>query len=198
MLNKNLCTIVSSLEVWSHMFVIAYGPKAHVRTLLGVPKSKCYMMFMCSSCLHVCERCFGLTGYNADRKFKLPLPLPVLLPKRSTDTVKYLERYDPNFTIRMCLSYRRGHISTYEEPLPRRVENSKLDEYQLRQQYPCAQDVPNFCFYVRRTTSIDETMVIQTMRQHFGGDVGIMTFKESTEAYDEKSEARIRWYQLQE
>ncbi|KAK3811488.1 MAG: hypothetical protein JOS17DRAFT_842844 [Linnemannia elongata] len=168
MVNKNFCAIVSSLEVWSLMFVIAYGPKAHLRTLVGVPRSKCYMMFMCSSSLHVCERCFGLTGYNMDSKSKFPLPIPVLLPKRSTDTVKYLgERFDPNFTIRMCLSCRQGHISTYEEPLPRRAENSKLDEY-------------------------------QTMRRHFGGDVGITAFKESTEAYDEKTEARIRWYQLQE
>ncbi|KAH7054857.1 hypothetical protein BKA57DRAFT_501389 [Linnemannia elongata] len=184
MVNKNFCVIVSSLDVWSRMFVIAYGPKAHLRTLVGVPRSKSYMMFMCSSSVHVCERCFGRTGYNAGSKFKLPLPIPVLLPKRSTDTVKYLgER------VTSLPTKNRSHDT---------LKNSKLDEYQLHQQYPCAQDVSGFRFHVRRTASIDETMVIQTMRQHFGGDVGITAFKESTEAYDEKTEVRIRWYQLQE
>ncbi|KAK3805450.1 MAG: hypothetical protein JOS17DRAFT_781357 [Linnemannia elongata] len=203
MVNKNFCAIVSSLEVWSHMFVIAYGPKAHLRTLVGVSKSKSYMMFMCSSSLHICERCFGLTGYNVDGKFRLPLPIPVLLPKRSTDTVKYLgERFEPNFTIRMCLFCRQNHISIYEEPLPRCAENSKLDEYQVRQQYPCTRVIPSFRHFLsglfRQTTSIDEAIVLQSMRRHFGGDVGIKAFKESTEVYDEKTEARIRWYQLQE
>ncbi|KAG0287551.1 hypothetical protein BGZ96_008538 [Linnemannia gamsii] len=142
MVNKNFCAIVSSLKVWSHMFVIAYGTKAHLRSPVGVPKSKSYMMFMCSSSLHVCERCFCLTGYNADSKYKLLLSIPILLPKRSTDGVKHLGE--------------------------------------------------------RITTSVDETIVIETMRRHFGGDVGISAFKESTEAYDEKTETRIRWYQLQE
>jgi hypothetical protein len=158
------------------------------------------MMFMCSSSLHVCERCFCLTGYNADSKYKLPLSIPILLPKRSTDEVKYLgERFDPNFTIRMCLSCRQGHLSIYEEPLPRRAVNSKLTEYQLRQQYPCGQGIPSLGrLFNRITTSVDETIVIETMRLHFGGDVGIAAFKESTEAYDDKTEARIRCYQLQE
>ncbi|KAF9123817.1 hypothetical protein BG015_005237 [Linnemannia schmuckeri] len=99
MVNKNLNSIVSLLEVWSRMFAVAHGPKAHLRPLLGISKSKSYMMFMCSSSLHVCERCFA---------------------------------------------------------------------------------------------------AIKCMRRQFGGDVGMEAYNESTKEYDKKTEARIRWYQLQE
>ncbi|KAG0338837.1 hypothetical protein BG005_003614, partial [Podila minutissima] len=46
MVNKNFNSIVSLLKVWSRMFTIAHGPKAHLRPLLGIPKSKSYMTFM--------------------------------------------------------------------------------------------------------------------------------------------------------
>ncbi|KAG0008918.1 hypothetical protein BGZ82_004351, partial [Podila clonocystis] len=100
MVNKNLSSIVSSLEVGPICLPSLMDPKAQLQTLLGILKSKSYMMFMCSSSLHVCERCFGLTEFNADELFKLPLPIPILLPRRSTDAVTYLgERYDLNWTI---------------------------------------------------------------------------------------------------
>ncbi|KAG0060788.1 hypothetical protein BGZ89_011964 [Linnemannia elongata] len=152
MVDKNLSEIVSSLEVWTRMFQAAHGSKAQLRPLMCIPRFKnSYMIFMCASSLHVCEKCFGLTGYNAIKLYMLPLPLPVLLPRRSTDAIKYVgDRFDPNWTIRMCLPCRQGHISDFEEP------------------------------------------------QLFGGDIGIKAFKESTELWDEKTETRIRWYQLQE
>ncbi|KAF8925968.1 hypothetical protein BGZ47_002947 [Haplosporangium gracile] len=97
MVNKNLNSIVSLLGIWSRMFAIAYGPKAHLRPLLGIPKFKSYMRFMCASSFHVCERCFDLTEYNAGNLSKMPLPMPILLPRRSTDATTYLgERFDPN------------------------------------------------------------------------------------------------------
>ncbi|KAF9899810.1 hypothetical protein EC991_008316, partial [Linnemannia zychae] len=191
MVNKKFCAIVSSLEVWSIMFVTAYGPKAHLRTLAGVPRSKCYMIFMCSSSLHVCERCFGLTGYNADSKFKLPLPIPVLLPKRSTDTAKYLgARYDPSFTIRMCLTCRQGHIHILEEPLPL-CAGVKLYASQLYGQYPCGSSVSDFRGHFQRFGTIEEAVAIEVMRRHFGGDVGMAAFNVPAKAYHEKTHARI-------
>ncbi|KAF9371248.1 hypothetical protein CPB97_002126 [Podila verticillata] len=197
MVNKKLNAIVSSLEDWSRMFAVAHGPKAHLRPLVGILRSKSYMVFMCSSSLHICERCFGLTRYNADNLSKLPLPIPILLPRRSTDTITYLgERFDPNWTIRMCLPCRQGHILEYEEPLPRLAEKSQLDWHQLRQKYPCTQQVLEF-IYLPRGKLVDEVTVIKHMRRHLGGDVGIEASKASTRAYDEKTEAKIRWYQLQ-
>ncbi|KAI1289095.1 hypothetical protein EDD11_009437 [Mortierella claussenii] len=196
MVNKNLRSIVSSLEVWSRMFVIAYGPKAHLRPLVGIPKSKSYMMFMCSSSLHVCEKCFGLTGYNVKDLSKLPLPIPILLPRQSTDMMMYLgERFDPGWTIRMCLSCRRGYILSFEEPFPRFVEKNQLSPVCLRQKYPCAQEVPELYRFGKK---IDEITAIKYMRRHFGGNIGVEAYKVSAEAYDEKTEARIRWYQLQD
>ncbi|KAF9582436.1 hypothetical protein BGW38_000215, partial [Lunasporangiospora selenospora] len=49
---KAFNSVVSSLDVWSTMFATACGPKAHLRALAGIPKSKSYMIFMCSSSLH--------------------------------------------------------------------------------------------------------------------------------------------------
>lgn len=97
MVNKNLNAIVSSFEVWRRMFYVAHGPKAQLRQLIRIPKTKSsYMMFMCASSHHVCEKCFSLTGYNAGKLYKLPLPIPVILPRRSTDVIKYVgDRADP-------------------------------------------------------------------------------------------------------
>ncbi|KAG0053367.1 hypothetical protein BGZ83_001261 [Gryganskiella cystojenkinii] len=93
LVDKRLNAIVSSLEVWSHMFAVAHGPEAHLRPLAGISRSKSYMIFMCSSSLHVCEKCYGLTAYNADNLSDLPLPMPILLPRRSKDTtIKYLDQ----------------------------------------------------------------------------------------------------------
>jgi len=195
MVNKNFNSIVSLLEVWSRMFTIAHGPKAHLRPLLNIPKSKSYMTFMCSSSLHVCERCFGLTEYNAGNLSRLPLPIPILLPRRSTDATTYLgERFDPDWTVRMCLSCRQGHILNLEEPFPRLAHKNQLNTLQLRRKYPCSQEVPK----LPRGKTIDEKADIKCMRLHFGGDVGVEAYNESTEEHDEKTEARIRWYQLQE
>ncbi|KAF9278310.1 hypothetical protein BGZ88_000639, partial [Linnemannia elongata] len=91
MVNKTLNVIVSSLMVWPRMFYAAHGPKAQLRPLVSISGLKSsYMMFMCASSLHVCEKCFGLTEYNADKAYMLPLPIPVLLPRRSTDAIKYV------------------------------------------------------------------------------------------------------------
>ncbi|KAG0066010.1 hypothetical protein BGZ90_001571 [Linnemannia elongata] len=195
MVNKNFNSIVSSLEVWSRMFAVAHGPKAHLRPLLNIPKSKSYMTFMCSSSLHVCESCFHLTEYNAGNLSKLPLPIPILLPRRSTNVATYLgEKFDPDWTIRMCLSCRQGHILNREEPFPRLAHKNYLTVHQLRAKYPCAKDVLD----LPRGKVIDEIAAIKCMRLQFGGDVGVEAYNESTDEYDKKTEARIRWYQLQE
>ena len=132
------------MKVWSHMFSLAYGPKAVLRPLVIIPRFKSsYMMFMCASSLHVCEKCFGLTKFNACNLSNLPLPIPVLLPRRSADTVKYVgDRFDPEWTIRMCLSCRQYHISFLEEPVPRGVCNGLVTWRYLCSKYPCANHVP--------------------------------------------------------
>ncbi|KAH7055022.1 hypothetical protein BKA57DRAFT_240738 [Linnemannia elongata] len=195
MVNKNFQSVVSLLEIWSRMFAIAHGPKAHLRPLLNIPKSKSYMTFMCSSSLHVCESCFDLTEYNASNLSKLPLPIPILLPRRSTNVATYLgEKFDPDWTIRMCLSCRQDHILNREEPYPRLAYKNRLSPSQLRRKYPCAQEVPD----LPHAKAIDEIAVIKILRLHFGGDVGVEAYNKSTEEYDEKTKARIRWYQLQD
>ncbi|KAF9122055.1 hypothetical protein BGX30_002235 [Mortierella sp. GBA39] len=128
MVNKNLNVIICSLEVWPRMFYAAHGPKAQLRPLMCIPKAKSsYMMFMCAWSLHVCERCFGLTGYNAGNVYMLPLPISIILPRRSTDAIKYMgDRFDPNWTIRMCLPCRQSHLSDLEEPVPSDVVNCQV------------------------------------------------------------------------
>ncbi|KAG0249471.1 hypothetical protein BG011_009272 [Mortierella polycephala] len=183
------------MEVWFRIFAIAHGPKAHLRPLVGIPKSKCYMMFMCASSLHVCEKCFGLAGYNADSLYKLPLPIPILLPRRPTNAITYLgERLDPNWTIRMCLSCRQDHILNFEEPFPRLAEKDELERSELYQKYPCTLLVPE----LRHLPYVNEITAVKHMRRHFGGNVGVKAYQGSTEEYDEKTGTRIRWYQLQE
>lgn len=157
------------------------------------------MMFMCASSLHVCERCYGLARYDAGDRYKLPLPFPILLPRRSTDAIKYVgDRFDPHWTIRMCLSCRQDHISDLEEPLPQRIEKDVIDWDKLCQKYPCANQVPGMRpLHTRRNNFfILESDALTRMRQHYGGDIGMESFKTSTEAHDEKTEARIRKYQL--
>ncbi|KAK3808847.1 MAG: hypothetical protein JOS17DRAFT_796855 [Linnemannia elongata] len=91
MVDKNLSEIVSSLAVWPRMFYVAHGSKAQLRPLVCIPRfQSSYMMFMCALSLHVCEKCFGLTEYNAGELYKLPLPIPVLLLRRSTDAIKFV------------------------------------------------------------------------------------------------------------
>ncbi|KAG0028174.1 hypothetical protein BGZ81_004955 [Podila clonocystis] len=148
MVNRNLHAIVCSLEVWPRMFSAAYGTKAQLRTLLGIPRSKSYMIFLCSSSLHICEMCFNMTGYKADNLSKLPLPIPVLMPRQSTAAI----------TADLLPEFNR----------------------------------------IGRKNSIDEVTAIKHMRRLFGGDVGIKASMESTEVLDEKTETRIRWYQLQD
>ncbi|KAG0371703.1 hypothetical protein BGX24_001307 [Mortierella sp. AD032] len=196
MVNKNLNMIVSSLEVWSRMFYAAYGPKAQLRKLTCIPKTKSsYMIFMCASSLHVCEKCFGLIGYNTDKLYKLPLPIPVLLPKRSTDVNKYLGgRFDPNWTIRMCLLCRQGHISDFEEPT-RSVLKGGIYWDTLCKKYPCARQTP-LLIRPHDGNYLIEADALNHMRKNFGGDIGIESANISTGVYDNKTETRIRWYQL--
>ncbi|KAF9967010.1 hypothetical protein BGZ70_000419 [Mortierella alpina] len=200
MVNKTLNMVISSLEVWPRMFYAAHGPKGQLRPLVRIPSFKSsYMMFMCASSLHVCEKCFGLTEYNADKAYKLPLPIPVLLPRRSTDAIKYVgERFDPTWTIRMCLSCRQRHISNLEEPVPRDVSKDRVDWYKLCKKYPCARQTPRLYRHNVSNIAIKEVDALNLMRQHFGGDIGIEASESSTEEYDEMTETRIRWYQLQE
>ncbi|KAF9341158.1 hypothetical protein BGZ91_010644 [Linnemannia elongata] len=203
MVDKNLSEIVSSLKVWPRMFHAAHGSKAQLRPLMCIPRFKnSHMIFMCASSLHVCEKCFGLTGYNAIKLYMLPLPIPVLLPRRSTDAIKYVgDRFDPNWTIRMCLPCRQGHISDFEEPIPLHVENIWVNWNTLIAKYPCAPQISRFyeLHGVRGGNQmIEESVVFKIMQQLFGGDVGIKAFEESTESWDKKTETRIRWYQLQE
>ncbi|KAF9540178.1 hypothetical protein EC957_004576 [Mortierella hygrophila] len=199
MVNKNLNVIVSSLEVWPRMFYAAHGPKAQLRPLMSIPKFKSSsMIFMCASSLHICEKCFGLTGYNADKLYMLPLPIPVLLPRRSTDAIKYVGgRFDPNWTIRMCLPCRQGHISDLEEPIPLYVLNGQIDWNSLRDKYPCAGLTPEFRRRPFNNRVFWELDAFNCIRQYFGGDVGIKAYNVSTEACDEMTATRIRWYQLQ-
>ena len=91
------------LEIWYRIIHAAYGPQ--FRRLASTPRFKNgYMMFMCASSRHVCKRCFCLTGCGAGFLCKLPFPIPVLLPRRSTDGFKHVgEMFDPNWTIRICL-----------------------------------------------------------------------------------------------
>ncbi|KAF9120941.1 hypothetical protein BGX30_002874 [Mortierella sp. GBA39] len=200
MVNKNLNVIASSLDVWPRMFYAAHEPKAQLRPLVSIPSfMSSHMMFMCALSLHVCEKCFGLTGYNADKLYKLPLPIPVLLPRRSTDAIKYVgDRFDPNWTIRMCLPCRQNHILDLEEPVPRHVLKDLTDWGSLRDKYPCVGLTPELRRQHGIKRLIRELDVLNHMRRHFGGDIGIEAFEVSTEAYDEATETRIRWYQLQE
>ncbi|KAG0375286.1 hypothetical protein BGX24_009307, partial [Mortierella sp. AD032] len=129
MVNRSLNQTVSSLEVWSQMFYTAHGPRTELRPLVCIPKFKSsHMIFMCASSLHVCEKCFGLTGYNAEKLYTLPLPIPVLLPRRSTNEINYVgDRFDPTWTIRMCLPCRQGHLVDLEEPIPRNITQTPMD-----------------------------------------------------------------------
>jgi len=121
--------------------------------------------------------------------------MPVLLPRRSKGTTKYLgERLDPNFNIRMCLGCRQSHILDAEEPIPRNVGRNQIKGLSMRSTHPGAGEVPELS-YIGRKTYVDEKFVIDAMRAHFGGDVGIKAFKESTEEHDGKTETRILWYQ---
>ncbi|KAG0265880.1 hypothetical protein BGZ95_003190 [Linnemannia exigua] len=144
MVNKNLNAIVHSLELWPRMFHAAHGPKAQLRTLVCIPRFKSsFMIFMCASSLHVCERCFGLTEYSSDNVYMLPLSIPVLLPRRATDAVKYVgDRFDPNWTIRMCLPCRQGHLTDLEEPIPPHVANRQIGWDTLGDKYPSARRTP--------------------------------------------------------
>ncbi|KAG9061642.1 hypothetical protein KI688_007223 [Linnemannia hyalina] len=200
MVNKNLNVIVSSLEVWPRMFHAAYGLEAQLRPLMCIPKAKSsYMIFMCASSLHVCEKCFGLTGYNAHKLYWLPLPIPVLLPRRSTDMIKYVgDRFEPNWTIQMCLLCRQGHISDLGEPVPRNVTNCSMAWVDLCDKYPCANEARGLFSLRRGNSFINELGAFNYMRRYFGGDIGIKAFKTSTEAYDAETETRILWYQRQE
>ncbi|KAG9073359.1 hypothetical protein KI688_001153 [Linnemannia hyalina] len=200
MVNNNLNVIVSSLEVWPRMFYAAHGPKAQLRPLMSIPRFKSsYMMFMCALSLLVCEKCFGLTRHNADKLYKLPLPIPVLLPRRSTDAIKYVgDRFDPNWTIRMCLPCRQGHISDLEEPVPQLDLEDRINWNSLLNKYPCAEETPELPRRHFHNQGICELDALNRMRRHFGGDIGIKAFKVSTKAYDETTETRVRWYQLQE
>ncbi|KAG0050106.1 hypothetical protein BGZ83_005099 [Gryganskiella cystojenkinii] len=199
MADKNFRDIVSSQKIWSRMFSVAYGPKAHLRLLVLIPKFKnSYMMFMCASSLHVCEKCFGLTKYEGCNLSNLPLPIPVLLPRRSTGAVNYVgERFDPDWTIRMCISCRNGHLVDLEEPRPRGVSNFSIG-LELYKKYPCAEGMRELRELRRNNGAITELDALNLMRLNFGGDIGMKSYKTSTVAYDEKTETRIRWYQRQE
>ncbi|KAG0047916.1 hypothetical protein BGZ83_007112 [Gryganskiella cystojenkinii] len=196
--NKNLKEIVSSLEVWLRMFVIAHGPKAHLRALAGIPRSESCMIFTRLSRLHICERCFGLAAYNADDLFRLPQPMAILLPRRSTDAAKYVgDRFDPDWTIRMCLPCRQGHILDLEEPVPRHVANLPMHWDKLCEKYPCAHQTSGLRALRGSNYTINELIAFNHMRQYYGGDIGMQLYASSTDTYDEKTETRIRWYQSQ-
>lgn len=199
MVNKNLNVIVSSLEVWRRMFYAARGPKAQLRQLVCIPKFKSsYMMFMCASSFHICEICFQLTEYNANNLYKLPLPMPVLFPRRSTDAIEYVgDKFDPNWTIRMCLPCQQSHISDLEEPVPRHITTCPISWISLCEKYPCAKRIQELRSLCRGNAVMEELDAFNHMRRFFGGDVGIKAFRVSAEAYDEKTAARILWYQLQ-
>lgn len=143
------------------------------------------------------QRCFGLTEFTTGSLFQLPLPIPILLPTRSTDAVMYLgERYDPNWTIRRCLSCRQGHLLNFEAPFPQLTPKNQLSKILLYRKYPCMQLVQGLSDL--RHGEIDEIDAIRCMRWQFGGDVGVKAYNVSTKGCDEDREARIRWYQLQQ
>lgn len=205
MVNKNFSIIVSSLEVWSQMFYVAHGPKAQLQLLVPTPRFKSsYMIFMCASSLHVCEKCFGLTEYNANRLYILPLPIPILLPRWSTDTIKYEgDRFDPNWTIWMCLHCRKDHLSDLEEPVPRNITKYlKMDWANLCDLHPCIEWMQGRNHKLASVRHgflmIEPQEAFNNMWQYFSGDSSIKAYKDSTVAYDEKTENRIQWYQLQE
>ncbi|KAF9586506.1 hypothetical protein BGW38_003420 [Lunasporangiospora selenospora] len=199
MVNKSLNSIVSQLNVWSRIFAITYGPKAQLRLLGSTHESKSYMLYMCASSRHVCERCFARADYQLDAAYKLPHPTPMLLPRRSTETAIYLgDRIDLTWTIRMCLPCRKDHFLVYEEPYELGLQR-QIQVKALYYKYPSASRVPLIAsgsgsgMY----SNMSEKTAVFHMRDYFGGDIGIKQSKESTIMPDNTTEARLRWYQLQ-
>lgn len=193
--NKNLNMIVSSLVLWSRIFVISQGPKAHLRPLLRIPKSKSYMLFVCATSLHICERCFGLANFDCRFLEDLPLPVRVLLPRRSTEDIQYKgERIDLSWTVRLCLSCRREHFLRVEEPMPRHISNSWLSPTNLFKRYPLLKRVPG---WHESAAMVKEIKAVLDLREFFGGDVGIGAVGLSATKYHDCTEKRIEWYQQQ-
>ncbi|KAG0054049.1 hypothetical protein BGZ83_012038 [Gryganskiella cystojenkinii] len=195
MTNKNLNATVGSLEAWSHMFFKSQGTKAQLRPHLKVPRSKSYMLYMCAISLHTCEKCFRTTeSYSRDLS-DFPLPVPVLLPRRSTDEVTYVgERTDPNWTVRLCLPCRKEHFLAVVEPVPRYLEKSWLSPGAIHRKYPMMKQIHLWS----GAAMVKESKVLEELREFFGGDVGIKAAGKSADGFHEKTEERIRWYQHQD
>ncbi|KAG0296900.1 hypothetical protein BGZ98_000780 [Dissophora globulifera] len=105
--NKTFNAIVSSLSLWSRMFTIAYGPKMRLRTLLNMPESKSFMLYMCVNSRYVCERCFTVTPFNDD--YGRPRPSRAPLPTLSTREFQYLgEELNLGWRVNACHSCRES------------------------------------------------------------------------------------------
>ncbi|KAF9560302.1 hypothetical protein EC968_006254, partial [Mortierella alpina] len=55
MVNRNFNRIVSSLLFWSRIFPLIFGDTKRLRTLVNIPESKSYMLYICANSLDICE-----------------------------------------------------------------------------------------------------------------------------------------------
>ncbi|KAG0048213.1 hypothetical protein BGZ83_006797 [Gryganskiella cystojenkinii] len=193
MVNKRFNTIVGSLIVWSQFFTATHGTKKRLRHLRGIPENKSFMLFMCASSLHICEKCFGNTAFDSGKLSNLPLPVLTPLPSLSTAEVEYLgERLNEDWYYRICLACRKSYYLTRGvEPIPKSITMQQLSWSEVAQKYPAYDLGPeptrnrnSFDFdYVPTTYS--ELTVLTQLRLAHGGAVGVAASWKSSEEYDD-------------
>ena len=197
MVSKTLAGMIISLELWFRLFNLTHDAHVRLRLLKGIPESKSYMLYMCATSLHVCERCFRLVPFGVKNSSQLPLPVLVPLRGRSTNEIKYVgERLNLTWTVNFCLDCRQSHFSEFEERQPRRSEYAvgKIPTSEHWKKYPTVGQVPA----LQSQAYWYEWEVVHHMRIHFGGTVGIKASTVPVYEFDEKTDKRIEWYQLQD
>ncbi|KAF9946639.1 hypothetical protein BGZ72_000151, partial [Mortierella alpina] len=101
MVNHHFNRIVSSLLVWTQMFPLIFGDNTRLRTLVNIPDSKSYMLYICANSLYICEECLGLTD-NSSLYYR-PQPALAPMPTMTKGDLIYLgEEVNKTWKIWMC------------------------------------------------------------------------------------------------
>ncbi|KAG0048717.1 hypothetical protein BGZ83_006381 [Gryganskiella cystojenkinii] len=198
MVSKTLSSVIGSLVLWLHLFNISHDAHIGLRLLKGVPESKSYMLYMCATSLHLCERCFRLVPFEVENSAELPLPVLVPLRSRSTNGVRYVgEQINLTWTVRFCLDCRRSHFSEFEERLPRGPKPDiyyRISTSELKKKHPAK----GFAPVLESRAYWTEAEVATHMREYFGGTVGVKASTVPVHEFDVRTDKRIEWYQLQD
>ncbi|CAO3564334.1 unnamed protein product [Mortierella alpina] len=209
--NRTLYRLVANMRLWSTYFIQLRGRRwsfPFYEQLRNKPQL--HMHYIIALSYHVCDQCTILSHPDSPQKFAA-MPLSILeWPSPQPDQADY---YPPPGKIHLCLPCRREHYTHYPEAIPPQIVGRYLPKGFLKDKYFVGEaniksikdrrsyesspggpiielDDPNGSYYSERA-------VLANARFNFGGDVGIVAFREDPFYISELSKQKQQAFENQ-